>query len=222
MKATAAGDTVDGSRTNAVYGRIVESERDLLDAWAAGDNAAGQALLERHFDRLFRFFELSVPGMAEDLVQETLLAALEGRSRFRGEVGFRAFLMGIARNKVLMHWRTRGRRPREVDVGDLSLEALGASATSIIAHREAEQRLLQALRAISLSDQLLLQMYYWDELTGPQLAAALDLPEGTVRTRLRSARAKLRDLVQRPDAPDALDPASFDAWLVGLRAMVDG
>ena len=194
----------------------MESERELLEAWAAGDATAAQRLLERHFDRLFRFFELSAPGMAEDLVQDTLLAALEARERFRAGVAFRAFLMGIARNKVLMHWRTKARRPRVVDVEDLSLEALGASATSIIAHREAEQRLLHALRNIPLSHQLLLQLHYWDGLPGRELAEALELPEGTVRSRLRAAKAQLRELVGGHESAESDEGDSFDAWVMSL------
>lgn len=209
-----------GSRASAVYGRIVTEESDLLHAWAAGDESAAQALLARHFDRLFRFFELSAPGLAEDLMQETLLAALEARDRFRGDARFGTFLMGIARNKVMMHWRSRARRPEEVDVGGLSLEALGASATSIIAHKDAEQRLLQALRTIPLADQLLLQMHYWDGLTGPQLAEALECPEGTVRSRLRSAKAKLRALLE-DSRPVSEDQGGFDAWVEGLRQSLE-
>ncbi|MBV1856851.1 MAG: sigma-70 family RNA polymerase sigma factor [Nannocystaceae bacterium] len=200
----------------AVYVAAVESETKLLDAWALGDERAAQALLTRHFDRLFRFFELSAPGAAEDLVQETLLAALEGRDSYRADANFCAFLMGIARNKVLMYWRTRSRRPREVDVGALSLEALGASATSVIARRDAERSLLLALRLIPLADQLLLQMHYWDGLTGPELANALDVPEGTVRSRLRSAKARLREHVGQGSARD-VDDDSFDAWVRSLR-----
>ncbi len=197
-------------------------ERDLLDAWAAGDHGAANTLLRRHFDRLYRFFELSAPGMAEDLVQDTLLAAVEGRSRFRQEAGFGAYLMGIARNKVLMHWRTGKRRPQIADVGSQSLQALGASATSIIAHRDAERRLLHALRVIPLSDQLLLQMHYWDELSGPQLALVLEVPEGTVRSRIRSAKAKLRRAMQDVGACNLEDQASFDAWVAGVRDQLGG
>ncbi|MGH1344308.1 MAG: RNA polymerase sigma factor [Nannocystales bacterium] len=193
------------------------TEKELLEAWDLGDERAAQALLTRHFDRLFRFFELSAPGAAEDLVQETLVAALEGRARFRADASFGAYLMGIARNKVLMYWRTRSRRPREVDVGAMSLEALGASATSVIAHRDAERRLLLALRTIPLADQLLLQMHYWDGLTGPELAEALDLPEGTVRTRLRSAKAKLRDSVEADVSVRGRAVDSFDDWVCSLR-----
>lgn len=153
-------------------------------------------------------------------MQETLLAALEARDRFRGDARFGTFLMGIARNKVMMHWRSRARRPEEVDVGGLSLEALGASATSIIAHKDAEQRLLQALRTIPLADQLLLQMHYWDGLTGPQLAEALECPEGTVRSRLRSAKAKLRALLE-DSRPVSEDQGGFDAWVEGLRQSLE-
>jgi RNA polymerase sigma-70 factor (ECF subfamily) len=53
--------------------------------------------------------------------------------------------------------------------------------------------MLSALRRLPLDDQLLLQMHYWDGLTGPALSRALDLPEGTVRSRLRRAKAKLAE-----------------------------
>ena len=202
---------------SGVYVAPVRGETELLDAWERGDERAAQELLARHFDRLFRFFELSAPGTAEDLVQETLLAVLEGRERFRGDANFGAYLMGIARNKVLMYWRTRSRRPREVDVGALSLEALGASATSVIAHRDSERRLLLALREIPLADQILLQLHYWDALTGPQLAVALDVPEGTVRSRLRGAKARLRDFVDAQGSVRGADADSFDSWVCSLR-----
>ncbi len=200
-----------------VYVASVPGEKELLEAWDRGDERAAQALLTRHFDRLFRFFELSAPGAAEDLVQETLLAALEGRERYRADANFGAYLMGIARKKVLMYWRTRSRRPREVDVGALSLEALGASATSVLAHRDAERRLLLALRVIPLADQLLLQMHYWDALTGPELASALDVPEGTVRSRLRSAKARLRECAEANGSTRGADADSFDDWVRSLR-----
>lgn len=194
------------------------SPRTLLEAWAQGDRAAGQTLLDRHFDRLFRFFELSVPGMAEDLIQDTLIAALEGRDRYRGDASFGAFLMGIARNKVYMHWRTRGRRPAQVDIEDVSVEALGASPSSIIARRDDEMRLLVALRKIPLRAQLMLQMHYWDELSGPDLALAFELPEGTVRSRLRRAKQLLRDALSELNAGVVMsDGDDFDRWVSSVR-----
>ena len=202
---------------SGVYVAHVPGETELLEAWGQGDERAAQTLLGRHFDRLFRFFELSAPGAAEDLVQETLLAAVEGRDKFRADANFGAYLMGIARKKVLMYWRTRSRRPREVDVGALSLEALGASPTSIIAHKDAERRLLLALRVIPLADQLLLQMHYWDALSGPELSKALDVPEGTVRSRLRSAKTRLRECAQATGSVRGADADSFDAWVRSLH-----
>ena len=50
------------------------SDGELFELWAGGDNAAGSALLDRHFAALFRFFRNKAPDAVEDLIQETMLA----------------------------------------------------------------------------------------------------------------------------------------------------
>jgi RNA polymerase sigma-70 factor (ECF subfamily) len=192
-----------------------ESDHALLEAWAAGDREAAGKLLARHFDRLYRFFETSAPGQAEDLLQDTLLGCIESHTRYRREASFVAFLMGIARNKVLMYWRTKGRRPAMVDVAELSLVALGASPSTMLADRRELQLLFAAMRQIPIDAQMLLQLHYWDGLNGPSLAAALEVPEGTVRSRLRRAKTQLREAMESADFPHR-DEGALDEWMAAL------
>lgn len=74
--------------------------------------------LERHGDALFRYALLCVGrrDAAEDLVQETLLAAWRGRDNFRGTAAERTWLIGILKHKVDDHFRRAGREPTTVDV----------------------------------------------------------------------------------------------------------
>lgn len=154
-------------------------DRSLFEAWQAGDRDAGQALIERHFDAVLRFFQTKAGADAEDLVQRTFLACVEGGARFRGSSSFRAFLFGIARNVLLEHIRART-KARLVD-DDFAVSSVIAlqPGVSTLAFQRAEQRLLvQALQRIPLDLQLGLELHYWEDLSVAELAEVLGIPGG--------------------------------------------
>jgi RNA polymerase sigma factor (sigma-70 family) len=174
---------------------VVDPSSDvaLLDAWRDGDKSAGNTLFERHFEALYRFFRNKIDDGIEDLVQETFLACIATKDSFRGDSSFRTYLFVIARNTLYAHWKKRARRANDVDIGELSVEAMSTSPSGVIA-RAAEQRLLaRALRAIPLDLQIILELHFWEDLSGPELSLVLDIPEGTVRSRLRRAREHLEE-----------------------------
>ncbi len=197
---------------------------ELLDAWQAGDKAAGNVLLERHFDSLYRFFDRKVHVDVADLVQNTFLACVESKERFARTSSFRTYLFSIARRKLYDHWRTRSRRP-EADMSTTSVVDMGMTPSAIHAGKQEQRLLLEALRTIPLESQLLLELHYWEGLTGPQLAETFEIPEGTVRSRLAKARAaleaQLRRLAQSP-ALLASTMSDLDGWAKSLRAMRSG
>jgi RNA polymerase sigma-70 factor (ECF subfamily) len=85
-------------------------DRALLVAWRAGDRERGNELFRRHIRSVSRFFRSKIPEAAEDLTQTTFLAVAQVDPARIGEVPFRAYLFGIARNQLLMHLvRRRGR-----------------------------------------------------------------------------------------------------------------
>ena len=126
----------------------------------------------------------------DDAVQETFLACLTGPA-FRGESSFRTYLFAIARNVLHAQMKRLGRARAEVDVGEISVMDLGPSPSTLAARRREERLLLSALRAIPLDMQIALELFYWEDLSGSELAVALEIPEGTVRSRLRRAREAL-------------------------------
>jgi RNA polymerase sigma-70 factor (ECF subfamily) len=87
----------------------MRSDAELLDAWRAGDQSAGDDLFQRHFDALYRFFSSKLSSGVEDAIQQTLLGCVEARDRFRGDGSFRSFLFAIARHQLLAAFRTRAR-----------------------------------------------------------------------------------------------------------------
>jgi hypothetical protein len=94
---------------------VVSDDLELLTAWRAGERAAGEALLARHFDAVCRFFHNKVGDDAPDLIQQTFLALCEGRERFRGEAGFRSYVLGVARNVLLAHFRRKRKQAERFD-----------------------------------------------------------------------------------------------------------
>ncbi len=187
---------------------VVVDDFALLDAWRAGDRVAGNTLFERHFESVSRFFKNKVDGGVEDLVQETFLACVESKASFEGRAKFRTFLLGIARNKLLMYYRRkRGDRTSALDVSVADMGCRSGSWGSWLARDQEQRLMLAALRRLPLETQMLLELYYWEELSGPELGEAMDLPHNTVRSRLSRARVALRAKVEEPaDNPELAAP----------------
>src|SRR5688572_24070506 len=170
-----------------------DDDFDLLRAWRSGDSRAGNALVQRHFHRVYRFFRSKVDGDVEDLVQRTFLGCTEAIEGFRGESAFRTFLLGIARFQLLRFYRDRVRRGSRA-VCDVSVaELVGASTPSHALSNAQEHRiLLGALRRLSLDLQTTVELFYWERLPIADIAQILEVPAGTIKSRLARARDLLR------------------------------
>lgn len=187
---------------------------ELLSRWRGGDRVAGNALFARHFDAVHRFFANKVPGEAADLTQRTFLGCLESASRFRGDASFRTFLFAIARNELLAFWRRRGRQP-ELDPTTSSIADLEPSASTLLRRNEAAGAIVAALQRLPMDLQIALELHYVEQLAAHEIGTVLDVPEGTVKSRLRRAREMLREqLGDPPSVPDQV----LDRWAAELRA----
>lgn len=168
----------------------------MLERWRSGDNAAADALVQRHFDGLCRFFRDKVGSGVEDLIQQTLLTMVERRDRFPSAWSFRTCLFRVARDRLYDQYR-KGPAGRDFDPSLSSLQDLGPSPSAVLAQDEARRSVLEALRLIPLEMRVALELYYWEELSAPELARVLDIPEGTVRGRLRRGREALAAWIEK-------------------------
>jgi RNA polymerase sigma-70 factor (ECF subfamily) len=166
----------------------------LLEGWSAGDRAAGEALVARHYGSVLRFFRSKAGPEADDLAQRTFLRCAEAAERFRGESTVKSFLFGIARNVLFEHIRGRVRDGSvDPDFTVSSILDLNPRA-STLAFRKAEQRrLVQALQDTPLETQIVLELYYWEDLSVDEVARVVEVPPGTVKSRLHRGRALLRE-----------------------------
>lgn len=199
------------------------ADDELLARWRRGDAQAAEALFERHFDGLYRFFRNKAADAADDLVQRTLLASFEAADRFRGECSFRTFLFAIARNQLLTHLARR-RGVGRVEPARESVADSAPSPSSVVTRRREHAIVLEALRRLPIDHQILLELFYWENQSGAELATILEIPEGTVRTRLRRARELLGREVERLEAEGDIAQSltgNLDAWASGLKNAVN-
>lgn len=174
----------------------MDDDFTLVHRWRDGDAAAGNQLFHRHFLAIRRFFRNKVAHEdAEDLIQRTLLQCVESVDGYRGDGHFRAYLFSIARFVFLAHVRQRQRddQRREPDLSVSSVLDLGPSPSVAAVADQQRNLLVEAMKRIPVDFQITLELFYWEQLTGPEIAEALGISPTTVRTRLLRARAALRD-----------------------------
>lgn len=182
----------------------MESDFDLLDRWRAGDNAAGQALLARYFDVLCGFFESKIEGDADDLLQRTMLACVASKDRFRKESSFRTYLFTVARHELFRYLRSKQRDGLRLDFAITSVAEVLTTPVSRMARDAKKQRIVEALRRLPVEDQMLLELYYWQELDVEAISEIYEIEPNATRVRLHRARKKLRDrLALAPDQDEA-------------------
>jgi RNA polymerase sigma-70 factor (ECF subfamily) len=172
----------------------LHDETQLVDAWRSGDAYAGAAIVERHFDSVYKFFRSKVSEDVDDLVQQTFMSCLEARESFRGDCSFRTLLFEIARRRLYDYFRGQ-RRDKALDFTTTSLRALGTSPSGALLRRDNAAMLREALRELPVDSQMLLELYYWESLSIQELARVFAISEGTVKSRLFHARARLRALL---------------------------
>ncbi len=170
---------------------------ELLEAWRGGDAKAGSQLLRRHFDSLYRFFANKLGEEAQDLIQRTMLALVRSRDRFRGEASFRTYLFAIARNELYGHLRRLRRERALFDPAEHSIHDAGASPSQLEVKRRENKLLFEALSRLPLDLQVALELFYWEGLEGQELADVLEIPLGTVKSRLRRGKELLKKHLER-------------------------
>lgn len=175
----------DGAPTDAV-----------LIARSVDDPAEFAALFDRHASSVHRYLGRRVGELADDLLSETFLVAFRRRAAYRPEhVEVRPWLLGIATNVVRGHERSERRRYRALareagrpqEYGDDPAES-GDRLTA----EALRGPLAAALAGLRPRDRDALLLLAWGQLGYGEIAAVLDVPIGTVRSRLHRARRQTR------------------------------
>lgn len=139
------------------------------------------------------------PSDIEDLVQQVFIAVHGALPRFRGDSKATTWLYGITTRTVLNHLRGRRRHRRMVEALEAMTQVLpakGADLEQEAAHRQALQHVWRALMQIKAKKRVVYVLYEVEGLSGREIAAALQVKEATVHTRLYHARRELDAALQ--------------------------
>jgi RNA polymerase sigma-70 factor (ECF subfamily) len=173
----------------------VSTDEELLQRWRNGDAQAGEALIERHFESVCRFFRSKLGDDVEDLIQRTFLDCVESREKITGP-SFRSYLFAVARNRLFDALRTGLRRPVD-DLGSRSLADLRTHGSARLVRAEHREAVLRAMDALPIDFRITLELAYWEGCSGAEIAAALDVSPNTVRSRIARGKALMKELLEQ-------------------------
>lgn len=177
-------------------------EDEVLIQWLVqGESDAFTELLTRYRDKVYQFARWSADSdehEAEDITQEVFLQVFRSARSYRGESKFRTWLYSLTRNVCRQH--AAKRKVRKMTAMDFSyneeewLQEVPDSSPGPLAQIEGRERqrvLRQAVERLGPIHRSVLLLRDWETLSYEEIAAVLDIPVGTVRSRLFHARAAL-------------------------------
>ena len=193
---------------------------------ASGDVDAHRQLYERHAAAVFAFLVARTGdrAQAEDVLQEVMIAVWRGAGSFRGESAARTWLISIAAHKASRALRDARRTPGPL-VANLPAPGKhrGPSPHAVPSLHSADEHLdvSAAIAALPEPQRTVVVLFFFDGLSLDAIAALLNVPLGTVKSRLFRAKAGLKAALQvatsRPDRlPRQSAPATDDQSAKGL------
>jgi RNA polymerase sigma-70 factor (ECF subfamily) len=180
-----------------------ESEMELVRLSCQGDQDAFAVLVRNHQRRAFllAFRMLNNYEEAAEAVQEAFLAAWQGLHTFRGEARFSTWLYRVVYHCCLRILEQRRRDIRDLDAATAQAEhravlESGQEIQSLVADRERQKTIQQAIEELPGKYRAVLILRHLQELTYEEIAQALSLPVGTIKTHLFRARNLLKERLQ--------------------------
>lgn len=171
-------------------------ERELIRRAKKGDSDAFRLLVETYQTAVYRLaLRMCGESGAEDAAQEAFVAAWRGLPRFRSECRFSTWLYRLTTNAAIDYLRREQKQRTDGDVDDLSLADDSPSPQEQAERSETQQRVRKALAALSDEHRQILLLRYMQELDYGEIAQALHISEGTVKSRINRAKARLRELL---------------------------
>jgi RNA polymerase sigma factor (sigma-70 family) len=167
-------------------------------------------IFDRHAEAIFRYLARRIgPDDASDLLADVFLAAFEARDRYgRDYPTALPWLYGIASNLLRKHFRRRAGELRMLDrlVARREPEDHLDAVADVVDAQLQVRAMAKLLEALPAGERDVLLLHAWEALTYEELASALDIPIGTVRSRLNRTRRRLRAGVDELDRVRAVRP----------------
>lgn len=175
---------------------MAADEQQMILRIARGDREALEELYTRYQRTLFHYLLQLTPdyGLAEELVQDTLVAVWKSARSFEGRSSVRTWLIGIARRQA--HNTLRQRKLLLVDESEMAeMAASDPEPETLTLASIACDELTELFQRLAPYHREVLALIFVQELSYQETATILDVPLGTVKSRLNNARRALRALL---------------------------
>lgn len=162
-------------------------DKRLLALVATQDQGAFQLLYERYADAVYRYAMsiLRTPHLAEDVLQETMIAVWKSAKNFKGNSKVLTWIFGIARNQShnILRKESKGQRLPETDPSSATYDPTKSMHVDLCVQ--------EALETLSPSHREVMHLVFYENLTVRETAELLGIPTGTVKSRMHHARLAL-------------------------------
>jgi RNA polymerase sigma-70 factor (ECF subfamily) len=181
--------------TDASRGSDGHTDLALIARWKKGDERAATALVERHAEALARFASsCGARDEVDELVQDTFVRAFSSLDGFRGASSFRTWLFTIERRLLLDRRRAERRRPERVEVQETDAATEYTALDTLVAG-EAEQRLREAVDALSPTQREVFVLRVTEGLSYREIAEVVGTTEGAARVHYHNALRTVKEFL---------------------------
>lgn len=206
---------VESLATGAVTDWSQLDDHVLVKAHVNGDRTAFEVLFRKYKDVVHRLVYSIVRDetLVQDVVQEVFLLVYRHLHKFRQDSAFKTWVYRIAVNEAIRHL---SRLKRWQPLPDVEIEStttttlvvstVGDSPERVLIEQEQRERIGEAIAAMKAHHRLILNLFYLEEMPVQEIARVLDIPEGSVKSRLFYARDALKKVLDPLLHPDIAEP----------------
>jgi len=175
----------------------------LIEQCLSGDQAAWDAIVRQNWRKVFNvaYKFVGKHDEAEDLTQDIFLKIFKALNTFDRRANFQTWIISISRNLCIDHYRSvrkeRQTIAREVDTTDLQPASRERTPYALAEHRDLRAQLKQALETLPSTLRTAVVLRDLQELSYQEIADQLQLPEGTVKSRINRGRLELARQLKR-------------------------
>jgi RNA polymerase sigma factor (sigma-70 family) len=175
----------------------------LIEQCLSGDQAAWDTIVRQHWRKVFNvaYKFVGKHDEAEDLTQDIFLKIFKALNTFDRRANFQTWIISISRNLCIDHYRSvrkeRQTIAREVDTTDLQPASRERTPYAVAEHHDLRAQLKQALETLPSTLRTAVVLRDLQELSYQEIADQLQLPEGTVKSRINRGRLELARQLKR-------------------------
>jgi RNA polymerase sigma-70 factor, ECF subfamily len=173
---------------------VDDRARALLDLVATGNESAYEELYRLLSRRVYAFVRRMIenPESADEIMMDTMYEVWRMAGRYRGDSRVTTWIFGIARNKVLMAMRSNhGAKHEDIDDFADVIDSEVPDGYALLAQKQTRELIQSCIQGLSEKHRECIHLTHFEEMSMAEIAAVLGIPEGTVKSRLSQARARL-------------------------------